>query len=206
VGSSGRNGWSDEGPFAQAADPGGNRDVSQAGAKGEGASLDFGEAVWEIHPGQLGASRKRIEANGGDAIGDGVAASSPHRELNQFCAVLIEDDSIDTAESRVGRIHGECGQSQAPLKRTGAELGNTRGNGVASEASARELQQRGLVLVEQHAVQIAIGRIQRINADLQKIGALRKSSVGIGDAGGKGDALNCGQRKHGRTDIGDGSG
>ena len=202
--------------MADAGDAGGDRHTGQPVAAVKRGIADAGDAGGDSDAGQPVGSVKRGIADAGDAGGDSVSVPLPHRILNQRGPTLIKEHPIQTAESRVGYVHRDCGQESAVAEWVSADAGDAGGDGDARQPDAGfecRISDAGDAGGERDARQpCAVPERVTSNAgeagregDARQPGAEFECRLSdAGDAGGDSDASQAGAaRKRGISDAGD---
>ena len=160
----------------------------------KGEPPDIGDAVGDGNAGQAAAARERIVPDAGDVVGD--------RGAGQAAAAL--ERTVPDAGDAVGDRN--AGQAAAAIERIAPDAGDAVGDCVASRFALRILDEPSLALVEQHPINTAIGRVERLHRYRAEAGGARERMVpDVGDAVGDRDAGQAAAAKE-RTvpDAGDG--
>jgi len=113
-----------------------HRDYRQAGATIEGRRPNVGDAAWNRDAGQVSAQSERLVFDGGDTVGNRVAADFAPWALDERGLALVEQNPIHTAIEGVERIHRDCCQAGTVKIRTGPDIGDTIGDRDAYQAGA----------------------------------------------------------------------
>src|SRR5262249_934106 len=106
-----------ERPFLAISDAAGDRNAGQGGAVLERPKTAAGNGAGDCDVGQAVAGRERIDPDAGDAAGDRIASSFAGGVLDEPGLVLVEQNSIRTAEGWVSWIHCERKHARAAQER-----------------------------------------------------------------------------------------
>lgn len=110
--------------------------AGHAGATRERAKSDTGDPITDGNLGQDIAVAERITLDAGNGGWDGVVPCFSGWEFDKYCLVLIEQDPIKTAISRIHRIHRYLQRASTFIECIVPDTGDAAGDNDTGQAGA----------------------------------------------------------------------